>query len=372
MHELNRMAPAGAPPLVCPVSSHTEWDPLEEVIVGRLEGMTIPTRHVVVTSGVPAITRRLFGLLAGTRFPRRVVAPAQRELDGFIELLQREGIAVRRPQVLDSSRPVRTPAFTSRGFGNACPRDCLLVVGDEVIEAPMAWPSRSFEVNSYRRLIKDYFAQGARWTAAPRPECSPGLYEQDYRPPPDQQPMRWVTGEDEPVFDGADVLRCGRDLFVTRSNVTNHAGIEWLRRHLGERYRVHEVKSRSRQPMHLDTALMPLAPGKLLVNPHAIDAGELPRPLRSWDVLLAPEPEPFEGRLLRLTSMCGKWLSLNVLMLDDRRVVVEARQTPLIAELKRWGFEPIPCAFQHYAAFGGSFHSAALDVRRRGGLRSYF
>jgi glycine amidinotransferase len=26
----------------------------------------------------------------------------------------------------------------------------------------------------------------------------------------------------------------------------------------------------------------------------------------------------------------------------------------------------------HYAAFGGSFHCATLDVRRRGGLQSYF
>src|SRR4051794_32224088 len=32
-------APAGH---VSPVSSHNEWDPLEEVIVGRLEGATTP------------------------------------------------------------------------------------------------------------------------------------------------------------------------------------------------------------------------------------------------------------------------------------------------------------------------------------------
>jgi glycine amidinotransferase len=28
---------------VSPVNSHNEWDPLEEVIVGRLEGATIPS-----------------------------------------------------------------------------------------------------------------------------------------------------------------------------------------------------------------------------------------------------------------------------------------------------------------------------------------
>jgi glycine amidinotransferase len=28
--------------------------------------------------------------------------------------------------------------------------------------------------------------------------------------------------------------------------------------------------------------------------------------------------------------------------------------------------------FLHYAAFGGAFHCATLDVRRRGTLQSYF
>ena len=31
-----------------------------------------------------------------------------------------------------------------------------------------------------------------------------------------------------------------------------------------------------------------------------------------------------------------------------------------------------PLEFLDYVAFGGSFHCATLDVRRRGGLQSYF
>jgi len=48
-------APAGQ---VSPVNSHNEWDPLEEVIVGRLEGATIPSGHPVVTCNIPAWLRR--------------------------------------------------------------------------------------------------------------------------------------------------------------------------------------------------------------------------------------------------------------------------------------------------------------------------
>ena len=44
----------------------------------------------------------------------------------------------------------------------------------------------------------------------------------------DALPAIWAQ---KPVFDAADFFRCGRDIFVTRSNVTNLMGIEWLRRH---------------------------------------------------------------------------------------------------------------------------------------------
>ncbi len=79
-----------------------------------------------------------------------------------------------------------------------------------------------------------------------------------------------------------------------------------------------------------------------------------------------------EYRLLQITSMCGKWLSMNVLTLDEKRVVVERHHTSMIKALEQWGFEPVPCDFLHYAAFGGAFHCATLDIRRRGGLESYF
>lgn len=243
------------------------------------------------------------------------------------------------------------------------------MIGNEIIETPMAWRTRYFETHAYRPLLKEYFARGARWTAAPRPQLLDALYERDYAVPPPGQSMRYVVNEHEPVFDAADFVRCGRDLFVTRSNVTNESGITWLRRHLGSRYRVHVVESRCREPMHIDTTLMPLAPGKVLINPEYIDPDRLPAVFRSWDVLVAPEPNALPRNS---ASMCSRWIAMNVLMLDPQRVLVERTQTSMIDALERWGFDPIPCAFMRYAPFGGSFHCATLDVRRRGPLESYF
>jgi glycine amidinotransferase len=358
-------------PTGCPVNSHNEWDPLEEIIVGRLEGATIPSNHVSVTFNVPPLTAKLYRLAAGRRFPWWMIKLAQKELDEFIGLLEAEGVVVRRPDLMNFRARFKTPCWSSRGFCVACPRDVFLVLGSEIIETPSCWRSRFFEPYAYRRLFLEYFNKGAKWTAAPRPQLSDELYDYNFRLPEKGEPIRYVTNEFEPVFDAADFIRCGRDLFVTRSNVTNLMGIQWLSRHLGNDYRIHEVQSRCRQPMHIDSTLLPLAPGKVLVNPEFIDVTRLPPVLKSWDILIAPHPDPVYEIGARVSS-CSPWTSMNVLMLDEKRVIVDRSQVSLIKALKDWGFEPVTSPFLNYGPFGGSFHCATLDIRRRGTLQSYF
>ena len=354
--------------LACPVNSYNEWDPLEEVIVGSLEGAVVPSYHIAVTYNLPTSTAKLYRLFAGRRYPKFLLKKAQRELDEFIHILEAEGVTVRRPTTINGAKRYKTAHWTSKGFCTACPRDGFLVIGNEIIETPMAWRSRYFETDAYRPLFREYFAQGARWTAAPKPQLLDELYDYKFKPPAKGEPIRYVINEFEPVFDAADFVRCGRDLFVTKSNVTNEAGITWLRRHLGDQYRIHEIISDCPTPMHIDSTFIPLAPGKVLINPEYVNVDKLPSILKSWDILIPPEPDPIKG----IPSMCSKWIGLNVLMLDEKRVLVEQNQKSLIKSFKDWGFEPIECPFINFSPFGGSFHCATLDIRRRGELQSYF
>ena len=80
---------------ICPVNSFNERDPLEEIIVGRLEGATIPCNHVTVTYTIPTKAARLYRLFAGRHYPRFLVKQAQTELDEFIHILESEGIVVK-------------------------------------------------------------------------------------------------------------------------------------------------------------------------------------------------------------------------------------------------------------------------------------
>jgi len=359
-------ATVGEPTATAPavVSSHNEWDPLEEVVVGVMRGAAVPSLHCCYEASLPDEAVPFFQARGGSKFTHDEIAIAAGELDEFARLLAAEGVVVKRPEALDHSRPFRAPGWEApAGLYSTMPRDLLLVVGDQIIEAPLAWRCRYFEIDAYRPLLKSYFAQGAHWLAAPRPT----LDDEQFHPGWSSAAGEWVTTEHEPTFDAADFVRCGEDIFCQRSHVTNQFGIRWLSRALGPRYRVHQIAVDDPYAMHIDATFVPLRPGTVLVHPERMR--ELPPMFAGWDVLVAPPPELPASWPMYMSS---SWVSMNVLMLDENRVFVERQEAPLRALLKRAGFECIPVDFRHVFSFGGGFHCVTLDVRRRGTLQCYF
>ncbi len=221
----------------------------------------------------------------------------------------------------------------------------------------MSWRCRYHEIDAFRPLIKSYFQRGASWMPAPRPMLTDDLFNIDYAPASGEG---YAITEFEPVFDAADFMRFGRDIVVQRSHVTNEFGIDWLRRAVGDEFRVHTIDVNDAHAMHIDATLVPLAPGKLLVNPKRYVPHDL---FREWEILETPEPTlPADWPMY----FCSPWVSMNVLSVDEKTVVVERQEEPLIEALTDWGFRCIPVDFRHVYSLGGSFHCVTLDVRRTG------
>lgn len=354
------------------VNIHNEWDPLREIIVGRLEGMLIPSWEPDMLGCMYEDYFDFYKSRGGQEWPAAEIARAQRELDELIAILEGEGVIVRRPDIRDYAGQLDTPHWrVPNELGVANPRDSLLVIGGDIIETPMAWRSRYFETFAFRSLLREYHARGANWIAAPKPELRDGLYKHDFSAAGPGEPPRFVLNELEPVFDAADVIKCGRDLFVGLSSTCNEMGIEWLRRYLDTAhpgsYRVHRLVFNDPHAMHIDATFYPLAPGKLLVHPERVTT--IPAIFRDWDVLRTPDPCVPDSFPLYFSS---KWMNANVLMLDESRVIAAAGEVNTIKAFKAWGFEVIECPFWNFNNFGGSFHCATLDIRRSGTLRSYF
>ncbi len=353
------------------VWSCNEWDPLEEVIVGTVENATVPTWNPALAATTPSHAKWFFDKYGGQPFPDDMIEKASKELDNLADVLKSLGVTVQRPETLDFSKEVTTPWWNSKGLYAAMPRDVLMVVGDTIIEAPMAWRARYFEIYAYRRLIEDYFKDGSRWLVAPKATMSERFYNAGYSP--EQATIdsvrQFVVSENEVAFDAADFVRFGKDIFVQKSNVTNAMGIEWVRRHLDDDFSVHEVEFGDEHPMHIDTTIVPLGPGKLMINPSWVERSQIPAQFDSWEIIEAPAPvKPYDSALY----FSSDWLTMNILTVDEKHIIVEENEEPLIALLKQHGFEPIPIPFRNFYPFGGSVHCATADIRRRGTLQSYF
>lgn len=360
------------------VNSFNEWDPLEEIIVGRIEGAVVPKLTREFKTFAKPEYWPFFEKYGGKPYPKDLLRQGIRALNNLQKVLEDNGVIVRRPDIIDFSKEYKSLDFESSGFNSGNARDFLLVVGDEIIESPMAYRCRYFEFQAYRSLIKEYFKRGARWTAAPKCIMSDELYDQDF--PVDDIELskklilsgRYITTEFEPCFDGADFTRFGRDILVSRSLVTNNFGIEWMRRHLGKDYRIHTVKFLDDSPMHMDTTWVPIAEGRVLTCPdrpcldqHIVDMFER----SGWEIHTPPSGLCPKHIPLHLTS---RWLSMNTVVIDEKRILVEASEEPTIKFLKALGFQPVPVDIQHFFPFGGGLHCSTCDIRRKGVLKSYF
>lgn len=338
------------------VSSYTDFDPLEEIVVGTARGYHLPPADASI--------RHFFGVgddeldpSEGARL-RQAADEAEEDLDAFARTLTSLGVRVRRPDPEGLGELIAMPGWESEASHALMPRDCLLVIGDTVIEAPMPVRARYAETFPYRNLLSGYFEEGARWLAAPRPRLPEGSYRYE-----DDAP---VLDEREPLFDAANIIRCGTDVFFNVSNTGNRFGARWLARALGDAYTVHEI---SICDDHVGTTLHLLRPGVLLANAGRLGAQDIPEPLRSWKTLWFADPAD-DGYALAWPR-ASTWIGMNIVSVDHDTVIVPEAQTGLARLLEKEGFTAVPVPFRHGRTFGGGFHCCSLDVRRQGGLESY-
>lgn len=293
--------------------------------------------------------------------PKAVVDEIEEDITGLLHALGEFGVEVHRPLPWDSARPIRTPFWSCSQLYSLMPRDSLLVFGDLAIEVPSPTRSRYFEAFPFRPLLASYVEKGAHYIAAPKPMLTEASFEND------------ALSECEPLFDAANCIRLGCDVFVDINRSANRRGMEWLQGTLnyfsGGKVRVHAMSIGND---HADVTLIPLRPGVVLIDPLRVNKNNLPKQFATWEQVAVEEVTPTRNYGLSYPLGSNDGIGRNVLMLDMNTVIVDNMQVPLIRELERRRFTVIPLRYRHGRTLGGSWHCITLDTHREGGLISYF
>jgi glycine amidinotransferase len=359
------------------VNSHNEWDPLQMVIVGDGFSSELPmidrSFDLFFHDNIYSKERR--GYEYGTKnISKQYVEEMNEDVQNFADVLEQMAITVLRPKVPNKISQVKTPAWNSTNHNALNVRDQVIIIGDEIIETPGCTRYRYFENDLMRHHFARAFKYGAKWTQCPKPIMTDQSFDLSYV----SKDHAYDKGMSHPLdmgiemmWDGAQCMRFGTDILFNCSTESHLMGAAWLQRHLGSKYSVHTINACDN---HIDSTIVPLRPGLLLV-----DAGrwekvkpQLPKFLRSWDVVIAPLSETTHLYSKKDLKLASKSIDINVLSIDQKTLVCHDEYYPLLQPLlKPYGITCVPVRLRHSELFSGAFHCLTLDLKRTGDLQSY-
>lgn len=344
------------------IGSFNEWDNLEEVIVGIAQNARRPELGIdqMAVEYSDCINKEA---IYTWELPEKIIKEANEDLEKFCSVLKDLGIKVHRPKEIDHSKKISTFDWETDTFYNFCPRDSILVVGDKIIETPMTMRSRFVEQLAYKDILIKSFKDWAKWISAPKPRLLDNTYN--------KQTGSLALNNFEPIFDAANVLRAGKDLFYLVSDTWNHMWAEWLQSILGEEYRVNICESMY-SGVHIDSTMAFLRPWLVLLNPERITEDNLPEPLKKWEKIWCPNL--VDTNKSGFHSLSSIWVGMNLFMINPNLAIVDKEQVELIKSLEKHEIKIIPLSMRHSRVMWGWFHCITLDLKRRGtgNIENYF
>ncbi len=377
------------------LNSHNEWDRLRAVIVGTVDGFSPGLEITVPRPGAldVAVER------AKKAYPQWYLDEVAEDLEGLCGIFRQADVSVIRPSWSEASSRFETPNWTAAGFDIYNVRDLHVVFGDTLVVSAPSSRFRLFETYAFHEIFyRCFFDDGFRWVSAPLPRLR-GEYLHEIRRPSNEleateealharlsggldQTFHYLD-EDEIVFDAANIIRVNRDVLFLVSSTGNRRAADWLANVLGDDYRVHVTHAY--RSSHLDSTILPLRPGAVLMNGARVNEATSPAIFEGWDKLffteVAPVPEsevefhrsvrlPVYNELRelgvesRLNHMSSPWAGLNVMSIDPRTVLVHDRQIEMIRVLEAKGFTVVPVRMRHCYTMLGGLHCTTLDVVR--------
>ena len=300
------------------ISSYNEWDKLKEVVVGIATHANWPSDDPVFAEEASKTLWTETPVPSGP-VPQWIVDEANEDLDILAKTIMAYGAIVRRPQPYNW--------IERKGMYNYCPRDRLLIAGDTVVDTAMMYPCRNQEIAALDNIIS-----GQKIIRMPK---NSGM-----------------------VLDAANIARLGNTWLFLESFSGNRAAYDWLRAQFPT---INIELVNFYAGVHIDSTVIPLREGLVLLNGHRVNESNCPRAFDSWTKLYVDEVVAQDFYQYPYAS---KWIALNMLVLDPHTVICDRHQTNLIKLLEQHKFTVIPLELRHSRTLGGGFHCVTLDTWR--------
>ena len=301
------------------IHSYNEWDPLRSVVVGRADYANWPVNDPVFALEKERTLWKDTPVPAGP-VPDWIIKEANEDLEELVNLLKSLNVEVFRPDEFNFQ--------AHDGMYNYCPRDRLLVYGDTIVNPAMMYPCRDMELQCYHDIVD----AAANYLFMPRHE---GM-----------------------TLDAANIARLNDKWIFLESSSGNRAAYDWMCKHFPQ-VDIELVNFYS--GVHIDSTIVPLREGLVLVNGSRVTPENLPRTLQDWEVIYCNHVE--EQGFFQY-PYASKWIALNMLVVNPHTVIVDKDQPMLIDFLEKNQFMVIPMQLRHSRTLGGGFHCVTLDLHR--------
>jgi N-dimethylarginine dimethylaminohydrolase len=289
------------------------------VVVGRADHANWPTNDPVFRLESERTLWKETPVPSGP-VPDWIIKEANEDLDQLVRLLKSLNVEVFRPDDFNFQ--------THDGMYNYCPRDRLLVYGDTIVNPAMMYPCRDMELQCYHDVVD----AAANYLFMPRHE---GM-----------------------TLDAANIAWLNDKWIFLESASGNRAAYDWMCKHFPT-VDIELVNFYS--GVHIDSTIVPLREGLVLVNGSRITPDNLPRTLKDWEVIYCNHVE--EQGFFQY-PYASKWIALNMLVVNPHTVIVDKDQPMLIDFLEKNQFMVIPMQLRHSRTLGGGFHCVTLDLHR--------
>jgi glycine amidinotransferase len=353
------------------MSIYTNWDPLEEVIVGNC------VTESNAAWNLQATTKLLFD---------RILRETKEDLDNLADYLTKLNVKVLRPDPSLFPEEIDFSGFKIRNPTQPIvPRDQYFVYDKTIYQTYTSMPDRYVDSYSYYNIFRNLFNQGYNWLSQPPPMIKNFPVD-----------SKWYTvGEeiyskelaDKMLWHTATMYKCGDTLITNTKGPGSQLGLEWMKRNIDAKI-INNNNNYTKNFGHIDHGFYMIDDETVI----CLDEDWLPESLKNKKIInlkglyLSFDYEKFtastnNGTDKLTTEWLDKWFTewkgyaqkvafeANVLVVDSKNIIFSTTQPAVFKLLNSHGINCHVCEIRHGLFWEAGIHCLTLDIKRNGQKR---